>query len=408
MKEHDPLSFYRATITPEYVTELLQAAKIAPRAGIFSATTVVWLMIAQRMGENDTLSAAVESLRLRRERELLEDSSGSCRARAGRIASGTSGYSQARKRIPITVVEQIADRLNETILTYRRKQSRSVKDDVYVIDGSTIRVAHTPDNLAEYPQHTNQHGESHYPLIRIAVATHADTGIITRPSFGPYNGPNAVSEHELAKGVLSQLPEGATVIGDRLYGCFRFAHIANSLNLKVVCRMKESNAKAMLKFAPTGIGEQTVVWTPSAHDQKRNPEMCDEKVQGRLVWCPLSEGRKTKEMLVIFTTTDLPLKSVIALYGRRWLVETDLRNLKATLKMNFIDAKSPAMISKEIILGSCAYNLLCYMMSTAAAREKMSARQLSFTAVLRRIHSIASISIAVSYTHLTLPTSDLV
>lgn len=79
-KIRDPLAFYRTTITPEYVESLLRGAGLAPRTGIYTAVIVVWLMIAQRMNGDRSLSEAVESLRGKRERELLELSRRSGRA----------------------------------------------------------------------------------------------------------------------------------------------------------------------------------------------------------------------------------------------------------------------------------------------------------------------------------------
>lgn len=392
-KIRDPLAFYRATITPEYVEGLLRGAGIAPRTGIFTAVIVVWLMIAQRLSGDGSLSEAVESLRGKRERELLALSRTSGRARTGRISSRTGGYSQARKRLPIELVEQVADRLNEEILKYHRSRVR-VSQDVFVIDGSTLRVAHTPDNLCEYGPYENQHGEAHFPLVRICVATHVETGIITRPTFGPHNGAEAVSELGLSETLLARLPKESTVIADRYFGCFRFAWFAHQQGLSVILRMKVINAASVLGLTPKGVGEKEVLWTPSKFEQAKYPALANISLRGRFVWCPLVERGQKKEMLVLFTTTALPMEKVIASYERRWLVETDLRDLKSTLKMNFIDAKSPEMIAKEIILGSCAYNLIRHVISTAAVAAKIQARRFSFSAALRRVRVLATASFA--------------
>ena len=384
----DPLDFYRETISHEYVNGFLRASGICPRAGVFTATTVIWMMIAQRMKLNASLAQAVEDLRVRREIELLDLAATSGRARTRDFANRTSGYSQGRKRVPLRVVEEVADLLNETILSEQRKRKKR-SSEIFVLDGSTLQIAHTPDNLLRYPQYRNQHGKAHYPLVRFCIATHADTGAILRPSYGPYNGPNAVSELMLAVELLSRLPKGATVLGDRYFGCFRFVHAAYGNDLDVLCRMKTQNAARVLGYSPEGIGEAKTTWTPSKAELKKYPELSGSSVRGKFVWCPLQENGKPKEMLILFTTTELSLEETVKMYGRRWLVETDLRDIKSTLKMNFIDAKSPEMIAKEIVLGACAYNMIRHMIELAATAAKLSARRFSFTAVLRRIHALA-------------------
>jgi hypothetical protein len=247
--------------------------------------------------------------------------------------------------------------------------------------------------LAEYPQTVNQHGKSHYPLVRICVATHAETGLVCRPSFGPYNGPHAVGEIKLAQDLLARLPKQAIVVGDRYFGCFRFVHAAQEECLKVICRMKEINAASILGYKPTGIGEQEVQWSPSKVEKCKYPELATESVRGRFIWCPIPQRGKN-EQLVLFTTTNLPAKDVVEHYARRWFVETDLRDLKSTLKMNFVDAKSPDIIAKEIVLGSCAYNLIRLMIGAAAIEARLSPRKFSFTAAIRRMHSIGIITFA--------------
>ena len=296
-------------------------------------------------------------------------------------------------------MEKISDRLNTgAFAQYYNPKKRG--HDIFVIDGSTLQIAHTRDNLAEYPQTMNQHGKAHYPLLRICVATHAETGLVCRPSFGPYNGPQAVGEIALAKELLGRLPKHAIVIGDRLFGCFRFAHATQEQGLKLICRMKDINAASVLGFKPTGIGEHEIEWTPSQIEKIKYPQLVGTSVRGRFVWCPLPH-REKKELLVLFTTTNLSAKKIIEHYARRWFVETDLRDLKSTLKMNFIDAKSPDMIAKEIVLGSSAYNLIRLMIGAAAIEAKLSPRKFSFTAAIRRIHSIGMITFArLSHEHI--------
>ena len=69
----------------------------------------------------------------------------------------------------------------------------------------------------------------------------------------------------------------------------------------------------------------------------------------------------------------------VALYGRRWNIETDLRSLKQTVRLQRIAVQSLDMMEKELLMAVMAYNLVRALMFQAAQRAKIDARQLSFT-----------------------------
>jgi hypothetical protein len=91
---------------------------------------------------------------------------------------------------------------------------------------------------------------------------------------------------------------------------------------------------------------------------------------------------KSKQWLYLFTTSPLPAQEVVALYGRRWSVETDLRSLKRTVQLHHIASKSEQMMEKELLMAISAYNLVRAVMCMAARRSHIDPRQLSFTQVL--------------------------
>jgi len=75
----------------------------------------------------------------------------------------------------------------------------------------------------------------------------------------------------------------------------------------------------------------------------------------------------------------LPAEEVVALYGLRWRVETDLRSLKQTIRLQRIETHSTDMLEKELLVAVLAYNLVRAFMLLAAQRAKLDPRELSFT-----------------------------
>ena len=183
------LKFYRSIINPEFI-ESLKSSKEAgvenSRSSIFSSVVVIWLMIFQRISSDKTLAAAIDEIRSGESRELLDQ--GSSKVRAEKISGATGGYSQGRQRVSVEVVEKVTDAISNSIInTYKKQRVHGYK--VYVVDGSTVHLPYTQENIKLYPQYRNQFGAAHYPLVRIGVVTDAVTGVALRPSYGAYNPP---------------------------------------------------------------------------------------------------------------------------------------------------------------------------------------------------------------------------
>jgi transposase len=101
-------------------------------------------------------------------------------------------------------------------------------------------------------------------------------------------------------------------------------------------------------------------------------------VEGRLLAFNLRHGR-TREKLYLFTTFDLPAEQISAMYDFRWNIETDLRSLKREVRIHMLEAKSPAMAEKELVLSVAAYNLTRAAMNTAGRALNLDPRQFSFS-----------------------------
>ena len=59
---------------------------------------------------------------------------------------------------------------------------------VYLLDGSSLQLEHTHELLEEYPPVINQHGQSHWPMLKIVVLHDLETGLAERPYWGAMNG----------------------------------------------------------------------------------------------------------------------------------------------------------------------------------------------------------------------------
>jgi hypothetical protein len=253
--------------------------------------------------------------------------------------------------------------------------------NVFVLDGSSLELEHSRPLMRMYPPAQNQHGKSHWPVLRVVVLHDVETGLAQQPCWGPMFGPQAVSEQELAQQAMNSLPPGSVVVGDRNFGIFSIAYAAHQRGLQVVLRLTEVRARKLAGLLSQP-GQHRLRWKASRWDGgKQRPWTEDADLEGRLIAARVGRG-KSKQWLYLFTTLDLPVEEILQLYRRRWNIETDLRSLKRTVRLHHISAQSPDMMEKELLLAVSAYNLVRAVMCMAARRSRIDPRQLSFTHVL--------------------------
>jgi hypothetical protein len=295
------------------------------------------------------------------------------------VSVATGGYCQARLKLPKELLERSVEEILQRLRNHLEERLSGFDKPVYVLDGSSLQLQHSPELRETYPPTRNQHGESHWPMLRMVVLQDVETGLAEQPCWGPMYGAGAVSEQYLAEQALDRLPPGSVILGDRNFGIFASAYAAHQRGHQVVIRLQAHRAKAVLGGPISQEGDYAVEWRGGAGDragkENRPPEA---KIQGRLVVRRVGRG-KSKQWLYLFTTLTQPVDEVVALYGKRWNVESDLRSLKQTVRLQRIAVQSPEMMEKELLVAVLAYNLVRAVMVLAARKAGLHTRQLSFT-----------------------------
>ena len=64
----------------------------------------------------------------------------------------------------------------------------ALRDWLFVLDGSSIRLSNTPAIVKAYPPAENQQGETHWPVMRVGVMHHLTTALAMAAQFGPMYG----------------------------------------------------------------------------------------------------------------------------------------------------------------------------------------------------------------------------
>jgi len=365
---------------PATLFEYLQKqAGVKVRRGIYSLRVVVWMMILQRLHAKGTLTTAVQLLQQGAAEGLLEPCK---RVRERRIGCSPGGYCQGRQKASKLVVQQVSDEIVQRLRNELSQPWPGLKQPVFVVDGSSVQLAHKKELVEKYPPAKNQHGRAHWPVLRILVMHDLSSGMAERPCWGPMFGDQAVSEQELLERAIERLPPGAVVMGDRNFGIFAVGYAAKQSHHPVLLRLTEVRARKLYGGSISRQGDYSVCWKASRSDGRlRRPWPADASLQGRLIAWRVGRG-KSKKWLYLFTDLDLPAQQIVDLYGRRGNIETDLRSLKRTVRLHQIAVKTVDLLEKELYTAISAYNLVRAVMCLAARRANLSPRQLSFSFVL--------------------------
>lgn len=382
----------KTSISPEQQAEFNQAfellgsfidlAKVDERdplgsAAIYTSSVVLWLLVYQRLNKNASLDVAVKQL-LATAPKLCRDNK---RIREKTLSSGTGAYSDARQRLSLETAEWFADTVSNSIVATAPPSLGNRR--AFVMDGTTMPLAPEPALRAAFPPASNQHGQSVWPVALILVAHELESGCAMRPEIGAMYGPEAVSEVELARASFKRLPPGSIVMADLNFGIFSVAHAAQQQQLAFLLRLSQTRFKALCregKLDSEGINWKTwsVCWKPSRKDRKSNPYLTPDACLKVLVHEVVINSKLT---LWFVTSLSESAPLLAELYGKRWEVEIDIRNVKVALDTESIRARSVNMFRKELLTSMVAYNLVIQFRREAARLAKLPVKRLSFTRV---------------------------
>ena len=352
-------------------------------ATVYTTLVTLWMLTLQRLGGGKSMTAIVKDV-LTGSRHLLPNNR---RVREGTLSEGSGAYSQARKRLPIETVRAFAERVSESLIDRSPPWLRDRR--AFIIDGTTMTLSPTSPLCDVYPPATNQLGESIWPVMMLVVAHELQSGCALIPEFGAMYGEDNTSEPRQAAAIVRRLPPNSLVLTDAGLGIFRVAFEAVRAGHDVLSRLTKGRFKALRRQA--ALVDQTdrgaryrLTWNPSPKDRRTNPSLpTDATLEVDLHEVPLPDD----EPLYLMTTLGVDSDTAAEYYGLRYNVEHDIRDMKVTLEIEKIRAKSDEMVQKELLCSVVAYNLVLELRREAAKVAEVEPRRLSFTGVWNTMQS---------------------
>ena len=250
-----------------------------------------------------------------------------------------SSLSEARDKVSYQFFKDAYEadlcRLKEYRRTYREFY-------IYAVDGDDLNLPCSKQILDEgYRGRLYAKGyETHYPKMYTVFAYDILNGLICDFSFS-----NKHQELKNALVLIRNREKNSITIYDRLYGVHptMVNHIKHGSHF--VIRLKSNGDKISLntrKLLESKSNEMTVVWRPDPRNEDQTP------IEVRLI---KYRNPKTEEMIVFATSLSAEAfcqNEIIALYQKRWEVETAFRDLSSSLKMGQWHSKKINGILQEV------------------------------------------------------------
>lgn len=346
------------------------------RNRVYSAQVTFWLMLGQ-VFRGGSLRAAVREVQafLAVAHEDQADSKGS-----------SGSYSDARKRLRESELKKVNARVcakmpaSGRLLGGRR---------IMVVDGTGIQLEDTAANQKCYPQPSEQKKGCGFPVVQLIALMNLESGAVEHVCHTPLEAHEGrLFECELA----SKLCRGDVLLADRGFSSFlQFAQMARR-GVDSLMRLHGSRAWPKELKGDDGLVEWRRPPLSQCPDDVSDEDWAalPERITVRYVRRVLRrKGFRDQVVIVATTLLDDSAEEILLVYARRWEIELTFDDIKTTMGMDFIRAKSPESALKMIRVHLIAYNLVRLMMMRAAMQAGVCARRLSFKGALDAICAFA-------------------
>jgi hypothetical protein len=263
-----------------------------------------------------------------------------------------------------------------------------------------------PELQAAFGQPGAQKKGCGFPVAHILALFEAESGFLKRII------PSPLRTHDMANAadMHAEMRPGDLLVADRGFASFTHLALISQRNLHAVFRCHQKQivnfrSGRKHKTSPKGpAGMPTSRWIErlGKHDQlveyakpRDKPEWISQAdfdalpealAVRELRFKVRLPGCRTKTVTISTTLLDArryPARAIAALYRQRWRIETNLRHLKTTMKMEVLRCLTVEGVLKELAMFALVYNLVRLVMIEAARRQKVAVERISFVDAMR-------------------------
>lgn len=318
-----------------------------------------------------------------------------------------AAYCKARARLPLRVLQTLLQRLAAAWQPTLNEHGLWHGHRTFHVDGSSFSMPDTPELQQAFGQPGNQRPGCGFPVAHLLTLFHAGTGFLLQVCAAPLR----THDMQQVPHLHPELQAGDVLVADRAF-C-SFAHFALLLarglqglfraHQKLIISFRAGRAHngpdtgRRVKGLPCsrwlrrlGVRDQWVEYfkpiaRPDWMSAAEFAALPDSLILRELRYQVVEKGRRTKTVTLVTSLLDpdtYPAQELADLYDQRWQIETNLRHLKQTMKMDVLHCARVDGVLKELTMFAVVYNLVRAVMQAASERQGVAVDRLSFADAL--------------------------
>lgn len=290
-----------------------------------------------------------------------------------------SAITQARQRLGSDPIERLYEQAAVPIAKKSTRGAWYRLWRVVSLDGFTLDVAESEENVKAFGRPGASRGRSAYPQTRVVGFVENGTHVF----FGAEMDRYGVGETTIARRILKKLRKNMLCLADRNFLCYPLWKEAVATGAKLVWRAKLQ--LIIPKSRKLGDGSYLAKIYPSAKHRRHDRE----GIVVRLIDYRIDGFRETYRLVTnILDPSKAPALELARLYSERWTIETAIDELKTHLRGSKIVLRSklPALVRQDVFGLLLAHYGVRHVMHDAALSEDISTDELSFVHTLRVVH----------------------
>ena len=358
------------------VAALRSAGHQAKRRRSLPPEVVVWLAVAMAVFRDRSIEAVAAHLKL------------TARTTGSGTGQSSSALVQARDRVGAAPVRAVFEYSAAYWALPSAHEHAWRGLSVFAVDGSTMRVADTPENEATFgrPASAAGRGKSGYPQVRLVTLMAVRSHLLLGASFGPYR----TSEGALARELWPQLPDASVVIIDRGFVDYVTFHeiVTRGADRHFLIRAKKNLRWRVV--SKLGRGDDLVQLTVSRNARRKDPSI-PETMMARVIRYRRKGFRPQRLITSLIDSEAYPAEEIRDLYHERWEIELGYDEIKThTLEReeSHLRSKSPERVSQEMWGLLIAYNLVRRQIERFADANEVSPHRVSYRGTLLLVRNV--------------------
>lgn len=298
-----------------------------------------------------------------------------------------AAFCQARARLPKDLWPSLIHRSVQRLIHLAGDRHRFHGRPVYIVDGTALSMPDTTSLVTAFRYADTRHGPSRFPVARLTAIVRSGVEAVIDYRLDHYRSSEDAHFHQM----WHHLPKGSICLCDRRFCSFYNLATLKARGIDVLTRLHQRRQPERLIAAGArlGPGEWLVGLTLAPQLRKRyaDPSL-PEVLTVRLIRVRFTRGHTRRVLWLVTTLLDpdpYTRHGLIALYRRRWGIETRIGTLKTTLKLNVLRSKTPDTVRSEVAATILAHNLVWTLIHQAVQHTRIPVDRVSFAGAVRTV-----------------------